>query len=700
MASGTLGAEEAREKHRWNESSKVYTRKIHNKGNKKNTNNNQNNSDSNPLNNSTPQIIQTNQNTNGNTVIANTNGNTVKADTNGKCNTDENNVAPQHSSQARATKDGDSLPQEQEQQLEPQQQVQLEADSNDSSSLNRQEAVVPNGHDDTVENGVVRPVVTQYDNRVNINLVAARSSKQEVKELKRRLVGELDQVRSLVKKLEAKESQLSGHSSGAGVSAGLVAGTLGVTAAAAGHTQYSANDGIDKGGGLRVNSGVGSVGFNDSRPFRQLTVSVMDNNNLGVREIVEKEKRTPKANQYYRNSDFVLGKEKFPPAESNKKLKSGRGKKHGGGGMDYGFGMDKQMVKSCSNLLQKLMKHKHGWVFNQPVDVKSLGLIDYFEIIKQPMDLGTVKNKLNKNWYKSPKEFAEDVRLTFRNAMTYNPKGQDVHIMAEELSNIFESKWLDIEAEYNRKLRYGMVRDVGLPIPTSRKTTMLTHLRTPLPVLSAPPMPPPPALLEIRTRERSESMTVPVESRPKPVYNAPVGRTPAPKKPKAKDPHKRDMTYEEKQRLSTNLQSLPSEKLDNIVQIIKKRDSALCQHDDEIEVDIDSVDAETLWELDRFVTNYKKSLSKHKRKAEIALQRAAAGQTVQGTNPAQPQVEAPKETRPDERNETTSSPVQGEKQADNASGSSSSSSSSSETASSSSDSDSDSSSGYGSDAGH
>jgi hypothetical protein len=40
-------------------------------------------------------------------------------------------------------------------------------------------------------------------------------------------------------------------------------------------------------------------------------------------------------------------------------------------------------------------------------------------------------------------------------------------------------------------------------------------------------------------------------------------------------------------------------------------------------VDIDSVDAETLWELDRFVTNYKKSLSKHKRKAELAIQARA-----------------------------------------------------------------------------
>ncbi|KAL7246301.1 hypothetical protein ACSBR2_001422 [Camellia fascicularis] len=74
--------------------------------------------------------------------------------------------------------------------------------------------------------------------------------------------------------------------------------------------------------------------------------------------------------------------------------------------------------------------------------------------------------------------------------------------------------------------------------------------------------------------ERTESMTMPINSKLKP--NAQVGRTLVPKKTKANDhPHKRDMTYEEKQELSTNLQSLPSEKLDSIVQIIKKRNSAL-----------------------------------------------------------------------------------------------------------------------------
>ncbi|GJY16769.1 transcription factor GTE4-like protein, partial [Tanacetum coccineum] len=39
--------------------------------------------------------------------------------------------------------------------------------------------------------------------------------------------------------------------------------------------------------------------------------------------------------------------------------------------------------------------------------------------------------------------------------------------------------------------------------------------------------------------------------------------------------------------------------------------NTLSKNDDEIEIDIDSVDIETLWELDQYVTNYKKNLSKN-----------------------------------------------------------------------------------------
>nr|XP_043628882.1 transcription factor GTE3, chloroplastic-like isoform X2 [Erigeron canadensis] len=564
-------------------------------------------------------------------------------------------------------------------------------------------------------NRVVRPFVSRVDNRVKICLVAT-TPKNEIKGLEEKLKGELEQVRGLVKRLEDKETEIAHHSTVLGTTSnnnnndgsysqlqGLQYPTVLGTTNNNNDGSYSQLQGLQYAGDVttdgrsllrdnsematdymdrraltrvysemgsgtdrraltRVNSEMVSVPNQDMNRLRQLSVSVGG-------DYAEKEKRTPKANQYYQNSDFLLGKDRLPP-ESNKKPKL-----NGASKSEYSVALErhkKQAFRSCNTLLQRLMKHKNGWVFNEPVNAKLLGLHDYHDFIKHPMDLGTVKSRLSQNFYKTPVEFAEDVRLTFRNAMTYNPRGHDVHAMAEQLLNIFEERWAVIEYDW----RNGAFHDAGMPTPTSGKVT--NH----------------------RTFDRSQSMALPFMARPKPATFAPVTRTPVPKKPKAKDPNKRDMTYDEKQKLSANLQNLPSEKLDNIVQIIKKSNTSLSQNDEEIEVDIDSIDVETLWELDRFVTNYKKNLSKHKRRAELSQQ---ARELAVNTNPPvleNPTAlipEVPIQKRADEKIPATGPPNQGENRGDNVSRSSSSSSSSSDSGTSSSDSDSDSSS---SDEGH
>lgn len=520
-----------------------------------------------------------------------------------------------------------------------QQQVlsRFDAASVDSSSLNHIQAL----------NGGTKLGFPRQENRVTINLVS--KSKKEVRELRRKLQGELDLVRNLVRKIETNGCQKAGSD-------------------------------VDNcvGPRKRVHSEVEAMGPLQSRPLHQLSISVLENSQ-GVNDNVEKEKRTPKANQFYRNTEFLLAKDKFPPAD--KKSKS-NGKKQGGSEMGFGLGkFSNQLVKSCNALVERLMKHKHGWVFNKPVDAKALGLHDYFDIIKHPMDLGTIKSRLSKNWYKTPREFAEDVRLTFHNAMTYNPKGQDVYLMADQLLQLFEEKWDVIEADYLRELKLVVDHEGSLPTPTSRKAHTARQ----------------PSLEMKRVLERSESVTHSPDLNTKIVNFAHSGRSATPKKPKAKDINKREMTNDEKQKLSTNLQSLPAEKLEYVVQIIKKRNSSLCQHDDEIEVDIDSFDTETLWELDRFITNHKKGLSKNKKKTELANKaKPVAEKSVHKEKPAPVVVEAPKETKTDKEDTSTSSPIRVAKQVNDTTHTSKSgsySSSSSGSGSSSSDSDSESSSG-------
>ncbi|KAI5700247.1 hypothetical protein M8J76_006116 [Diaphorina citri] len=102
-----------------------------------------------------------------------------------------------------------------------------------------------------------------------------------------------------------------------------------------------------------------------------------------------------------------------------------------------------ESLKYCNEILKELFSKKHSsyaWPFYKPVDAAWLGLNDYHEIIKKPMDLGTVKAKMDAREYKSSKEFADDVRLIFTNCYKYNPPDHDVVAMAKKLQDVFETK--------------------------------------------------------------------------------------------------------------------------------------------------------------------------------------------------------------------------------------------------------------------
>jgi hypothetical protein len=73
------------------------------------------------------------------------------------------------------------------------------------------------------------------------------------------------------------------------------------------------------------------------------------------------------------------------------------------------------------------------WPFAKPVDVENLNLSDYYQIIKKPMDLGTVKKKLENREYATPDEFAADVRLIFSNCYLYNGPNTDVVAMCKKV---------------------------------------------------------------------------------------------------------------------------------------------------------------------------------------------------------------------------------------------------------------------------
>ncbi len=95
-------------------------------------------------------------------------------------------------------------------------------------------------------------------------------------------------------------------------------------------------------------------------------------------------------------------------------------------------------LRGCLDILRILQSKPNVYPFLEPVDWKNLNLPDYPTIVKRPMDLGTIEDRIYSGLYSSADEFAEDVRLVWHNAQTYNQPGSDIWKWAETLSIIFE----------------------------------------------------------------------------------------------------------------------------------------------------------------------------------------------------------------------------------------------------------------------
>ncbi|KAM9545787.1 bromodomain-containing protein 3-like isoform 1-T5 [Salvelinus alpinus] len=109
-----------------------------------------------------------------------------------------------------------------------------------------------------------------------------------------------------------------------------------------------------------------------------------------------------------------------------------------------------EQLKHCDFILKEMLSKKHAayaWPFYKPVDAEALELHDYHEIIKHPMDLSTVKKKIDSQDYQDAQSFATDVRLMFSNCYKYNPPDHEVVAMARKLQDVFEMRFAKMPDE-------------------------------------------------------------------------------------------------------------------------------------------------------------------------------------------------------------------------------------------------------------
>ena len=93
------------------------------------------------------------------------------------------------------------------------------------------------------------------------------------------------------------------------------------------------------------------------------------------------------------------------------------------------------------HVIGALFKHPKSQPFREPVDAKALGIYPlYHQIVKTPMDLGTVRKKIDRGAYRSREECVSDIEQVWTNGMTFNAAGHFVHEAAKLLRGIAQDK--------------------------------------------------------------------------------------------------------------------------------------------------------------------------------------------------------------------------------------------------------------------
>ncbi|KAH6687717.1 hypothetical protein F5X68DRAFT_6213 [Plectosphaerella plurivora] len=165
----------------------------------------------------------------------------------------------------------------------------------------------------------------------------------------------------------------------------------------------------------------------------------------------ENESRSRKARRVSGPAGAAASPATAPPerkAHNRKFVKSAIPKRRSSGavGLSEAEFTNESKVQFCADLLDRMLSGPGFWTrlvgpFREPVDPVKDQVPDYFERVTTPMDLMTIKGKMDANKYTNAEEFAEDVRTIFRNCYDYWTQNDPMWVACERFEKTFEEKF-------------------------------------------------------------------------------------------------------------------------------------------------------------------------------------------------------------------------------------------------------------------
>lgn len=102
-------------------------------------------------------------------------------------------------------------------------------------------------------------------------------------------------------------------------------------------------------------------------------------------------------------------------------------------------------LSPCHAVIEEMMTSDESWPFLYPVNTKQFPT--YKKIIKNPMDIMTIKKRLGDRTYKTREDFCSDVRLIFSNCEVFNEDDSPVGKAGYAMKSLFNTRWAELIAQ-------------------------------------------------------------------------------------------------------------------------------------------------------------------------------------------------------------------------------------------------------------
>jgi bromodomain-containing factor 1 len=245
-------------------------------------------------------------------------------------------------------------------------------------------------------------------------------------------------------------------------------------------------------------------------------------------------------------------------------------------------------MRRCFDILAWQMEQPIAGVFLEPVDWRALDLPLYPQIVKHPMDYGTIKQRLLTGQIPTPAKFAELVRLVYKNAMKFNQQGSQIYDITQKLSDEFEGNFECVKLEKPAPVVQHMAVEPVVEVnPYADLVQTIASLESRLSAVQEET-----AALKATYQTKAEEQAIQVQ----PHLRIEKFEVDYPRRP---------FTFEEKEALCLRMTQINDQVFaKGLLEVIQLEDSG-----QEVELDVENFDDETLHRIAEYLDSYQESLN-------------------------------------------------------------------------------------------